>query len=224
MRNALKAAFFAAASMLGLACTHAEVDMKSFPSPTVDLTDDSTSRSVVLAGGCFWCTEGVYRQLPGVTNVLPGYSGGSKETADYESVCSGTTGHAEAIQITYDPRLISYGQLLKVFFSIAHDPTQLNRQGNDIGSQYRSAIFYANDDEQRVASAYIKQLDEAKVFGSPIVTKLEKLNAFYVAEDYHKDYVRMHPNQPYVCAVALPKVEKAKKYVAQMTPATQPAK
>ena len=213
-----------AASLLGLACSRANVDVKSFPSPEVDLEDRSESRTIVLAGGCFWCTEGVFELIPGVTNVVSGYAGGTKETADYGKVSNGETNHAEVIQITYDPRIVSYGQLLKVFFSIAHDPTTLNRQGNDIGRQYRSAIFYASDDEKRVAEAYIRQLDEAKVFPSPIVTSMEKLDGFYEAEKYHQDYVRNHPDEGYVRHVAIPKVEKAKKYVADQQATTRPTK
>src|SRR6476469_6960881 len=138
-----------------------------FPDPVVDLSKEdppTEAASAVVAGGCFWCTEAVDRQLDGVIDVIPGYSGGTKDTADYETVCTGRTNHAEAIRITYDPAKLTYGQLLKVFFSVAHDPTQLNRQGNDVGRQYRSAIFFANDDERRVADAYIKQLNEAGAY------------------------------------------------------------
>jgi peptide-methionine (S)-S-oxide reductase len=216
------------ASMFGIACSRSHADVKNFPEPAVDLKLDANAgpQTLVLAGGCFWCTEGVYEQIPGVSDVTSGYSGGSKDTANYEAICTGTTGHAEAIQITYDPAKTSMGKLLKVFFSIAHDPTTLNRQGNDVGTQYRSAIFYKNDDEKKVAEAYIKQLTDAKVFDDPIVTKVEKLQAFYPAETYHQDYVRHHPNQGYILGVALPKVEKAKKYVESQKEAatTQPSK
>jgi peptide-methionine (S)-S-oxide reductase len=213
----------AAGTMIGLACARANSDYATFPDPQVDLpkTVHSEQRTATLAGGCFWCTEGVFEEIPGVLDVISGYSGGSKETANYEAVCSGSTGHAEAIQIVYDPSKVTYGHLLKLFFSIAHDPTTLNQQGNDVGTQYRSAIFYANDDEKRVAEAYIKQLNGAKVFPSPIVTTLERLEAFYVAEGYHQDYAKLNPLQPYIRAAALPKKEKAKKIAAE-APTTQP--
>jgi peptide-methionine (S)-S-oxide reductase len=186
----------------------------SFPDPTVDLplaTSPST-QSVVLSGGCFWCVEAVYRQLAGIGSVVSGYAGGTKETANYRTVCSGSTDHAEAVKIEYDASKVTLGQLLKVFFSVAHDPTHLNRQGNDVGRQYRSAIFYANEDQRRVAEAYIQQLNAARVFPAPVVTTLEPLTGFYVAEDYHQDYAARNPNQPYVCYVALPKVDKVREY------------
>ncbi|MGH8456412.1 MAG: peptide-methionine (S)-S-oxide reductase MsrA [Stenotrophobium sp.] len=169
----------------------------------------------VLAGGCFWCVEAVYRELDGVLAVVSGYSGGSADTADYQTVCTGRTEHAEVIQIGYDPSRISYGRLLKIFFSVAHDPTQLNRQGNDIGTQYRSAIFYADDEQKRVAERYIRQLDEAGVFKSAIVTRLEPLREFFEAEGYHQNYAALHPDQGYIAAVALPKVEKLRAYFGE---------
>lgn len=181
----------------------------NFPDPLVDITaPPDGDASVVLAGGCFWCTEAVYLQLDGVKQVISGYAGGTKETANYETVCSGTTDHAEAILIRYDPRRISYGQILKVFFSVAHDPTELNRQGQDVGRQYRSAIFYANNDEKRVAEAYVRQLESARVFDRPIVTTLEPLDAFYEAEAYHQNYAERNPAQPYIAFTAAPKVHK----------------
>ena len=209
---------------IGLACSRANADYASFPDPKLDLPTPATSglQSMVIAGGCFWCTEGVFEEIPGVGDVISGYAGDSQANANYEKVASGQTKHAEAIKIVYDPRQVSYGQLLKLFFSIAHDPTTLNRQGNDVGPQYRSAIFYANDDEKRVAEAYIAQLTEAKIFPSPIVTTLEKLEGFYEAEGYHQDYARLNPLQPYIRAMATPKKEKAKKVVA-MESTTQPA-
>lgn len=211
------------ASLFGAACGTSQADIKQFPDPKQDLKVDPNAgpQKLVLAGGCFWCTEGVYEQIPGVIDVVSGYAGGSKETANYQAVCTGTTGHAEAIEITYDPARTSMGELLKVFFSIAHDPTQLNRQGADRGTQYRSAIFYANEEQKKVAEAYIQQLTEAKVFKDPIVTKLEKLDAFYVAEDYHQDYARLNPLQGYIQGVAMPKVAKAKKYAASTRPTTR---
>jgi peptide-methionine (S)-S-oxide reductase len=188
-------------------------EMPSFPDPKIDLvvSPDETSAKAVLAGGCFWCTEAVFEHVKGVTNVVSGYAGGSAETADYRKVAAGVTDHAEVIEITYDPRVTSYGQLLKFFFYIAHDPTQLNKQGPDWGRQYRSAIFYANDEQKRVAEAYIAQLEAAKVFPKKIVTTLERLDRFYTAEDYHQDYVVNNPRNGYVVVNALPKVEKLKK-------------
>jgi len=187
------------------------IDPFSFPAPEVDLPADGKDKeTAVIAGGCFWCTEAVYREVDGVLALRSGYAGGTKETADYRSVCSGWTGHAEAIEVTYDPRRISYGKILKLFFSIAHDPTQLNRQGNDVGTQYRSAICYKNDDEKRVAEAYIAQIERDKLFAAPIATTLEPLETFYVAEDYHQDYAARNPNQPYIAHVSTPKVEKLK--------------
>jgi peptide-methionine (S)-S-oxide reductase len=213
-------------AFFGAACSRSSADVKNFPDPAVDITVPAGAgeQKAVLAGGCFWCTEGVFEHIPGVTDVVSGYSGGSKATANYHAVCGGDTGHAEAIEITYDPTKVTYGRLLKAFFSVAHDPTTLNRQGNDRGTQYRSAIFYANDEQKHVAEAYIKQLTDAKVFEDPIVTKLEKLEAFYEAEGYHQDYVRLNPTQPYIVSQALGKIEKAKKFAAQPTtaPTTQP--
>lgn len=188
-----------------------KIDPWSFPDPETDLREDGETATIVLAGGCFWCTEAVYNQLDGVLGVRPGYAGGTKETADYRTVCSGTTDHAEVIEVVYDPRRISLGQILKMFFSIAHDPTHVNRQGNDVGRQYRSAIFYANADQKRVAEAYIGQIEAAKLFDAPIATTLEPLNGFFVAEDYHHDYAARNPMQPYIHHVAKPKVDKLRK-------------
>ena len=189
-----------------------KIDPWSFPDPELDPPMDGESATIVLAGGCFWCTEAVYTQLDGVTNVRPGYAGGTQETADYKTVCSGRTNHAEVIEVAYDPRKITLGQILKMFFSIAHDPTQKDRQGNDIGRQYRSAIFYADEDQRRVAEAYIRQIDQAGIFTDPIATTLEPLEGFFEAEDYHHDYAARNPEQGYIRYVALPKVEKLKKY------------
>ena len=191
-----------------------KISPKDFPEPAYDTPlQAAPGRALaVLAGGCFWCVEAVYRDLEGVLEVVSGYSGGSEETADYKAVCTGTTDHAEMIQIAYDPARLSFGKLLKIFFSVAHDPTQLNRQGNDVGTQYRSAVFYANDEQKLVAERYIKQLDAAKVFGRPIATRLEPLEQFFEAEGYHQNYAELHPDQPYIAAVALPKVEKLRQY------------
>jgi peptide-methionine (S)-S-oxide reductase len=186
------------------------IDPWSFPDPATDAGAEAGD-SVVLAGGCFWCTEAVYRQLNGVLSVRPGYAGGSAATANYDDVCTGTTGHAEAIEIVFDPGRVTLGQILKVFFSIAHDPTQVNRQGADVGTQYRSAIFFANEAQRDAAERYIAQIDSAQIFDAPVVTALEPLEAFYPAEQYHHDYAARNPSQPYIRAVATPKVEKLRK-------------
>lgn len=178
------------------------------PDPALDLAPAEDRGEAVLAGGCFWCTEAVFRRLEGVDEVQPGYAGGSADTADYRKVCSGATGHAEVIRITYDPARIGYGQLLKIFFAVAHDPTQKNRQGNDSGTQYRSAVFPVDGAQQRVARAYIDQLDAAGVFAAPLATTIEPLEAFFVAEAYHHDYATKNPGQSYIRLVSAPKVDK----------------
>ena len=186
-----------------------------FPDAVVDLPAapaGAPPATAVLAGGCFWCTEAVYRELDGVLAVPPGYAGGTRETADYETVCTGRTKHAEAVRITYDPARLTYGQLLKVFFSVAHDPTQRNRQGNDVGPQYRSAIFPQDDDQRRVAEAYVKQLDAAGAYTGPIATTIEPGAEFFEAETYHHDYAARNPTQGYIMAVSTPKVRKLEKY------------
>lgn len=190
------------------------VSPEQFPDPVIDGVPASGEQVAVLAGGCFWCVEAVYLQLDGVRSVKSGYSGGTAETADYETVCGGRTGHAEAVEIRYDPAKLSYGKLLKVFFSIAHDPTTRDRQGADVGRQYRSAIFYADDEQKRVAEAYIKQLDSAKVFDRPIVTEVVPLERFYEAEAYHQNYAARNPGQPYIAYTAAPKVKKVRQYYA----------
>jgi len=188
--------------------------LKNFPDPVIDtpLATEPGEALAVLAGGCFWCTEAVYRDLAGVNKVVSGYSGGDAASADYEMVCTGHTEHAEVIQIAYDPSKLRFGQLLKFFFAVAHDPTQLNRQGNDVGKQYRSAIFYVDAEQKRIAEAYIGQLNDAKVFEQAIVTRLEPLAQFFEAEAYHQNYAALHPGQPYIQAVAMPKVEKLRAY------------
>lgn len=193
------------------------VSPKEFPDAVYDPAPSPASDKAlaVLAGGCFWCVEAVYRELEGVSEVVSGYSGGTAETADYKMVCTGRTDHAEVIEIAYDPSRISFGKLLKIFFSVAHDPTQLDRQGNDVGTQYRSAIFYADDQQKKIAESYIKQLDAAGVFKSPIVTRLEPLREFFEAEDYHQNYAALNPHQGYIAAVALPKVEKLRAYFGE---------
>ncbi|MGO1078551.1 peptide-methionine (S)-S-oxide reductase MsrA [Inquilinus sp. CA228] len=186
-----------------------KIDPWSFPAPELD-AEEQGRRSIVLGGGCFWCTEAVYSQLDGVLSVRPGYAGGTRETADYRTVCSGTTDHAEVIEVAYDSGKISLGQILKLFFSIAHDPTQKDRQGNDVGRQYRSAIFTADEQQKRVAEAYIAQIQRDRLFDTPVVTEVVPLEAFYEAEQYHHDYAARNPNQPYIRAVSTPKVEKLK--------------
>jgi peptide-methionine (S)-S-oxide reductase len=176
------------------------------------LADKPGRQVAVLAGGCFWCVEAVFLELEGVESVRSGYAGGTTETANYKAVCSGATNHAEVIEVVYDPSKTTFGQLLKIHFSIAHDPTQLNRQGNDVGRQYRSAIFYADEEQRRIAEAYIRQLNEAGVFSSPIVTTLEPLKQFFVAETYHQNYAALNPDQPYIAYIAQPKVEKLRTY------------
>jgi len=185
-------------------------DFDAFPDPPSDTARDAGD-TIVLAGGCFWCTEAVYRQLDGVISVRPGYAGGSSATANYEDVCTGATGHAEAIEIVFDPARVQFGEILKIFFTIAHDPTQLNRQGADVGTQYRSAIFYASDAQRQIAADYIARIDAARVFDGPVVTTLEPLTQFFVAEAFHHDYAARNPWQPYVRAVAAPKVEKLRR-------------
>ena len=190
------------------------VSPEQFPDPAIDATPASGDATAVLAGGCFWCVEAVYLQLDGVRSVTSGYAGGTADTADYEAVCTGRTGHAEAVEIRYDPNKLTYGKLLKVFFSIAHDPTTRDRQGPDVGRQYRSAIFYANDEQKRIAEAYIRQLDAAKLFDRPIVTEVSLLERFYEAEAYHQNYAARNPGQPYIAYTALPKVKKVRQYYA----------
>jgi len=177
------------------------------PAPEVDVAAPGAGlQTAVFAGGCFWGVEAVFRHTRGVQRAVSGYAGGPAHLADYAAVSAGTSGHAESVQVTYDPTQISYGQLLRIFFSVAHDPTELDRQGPDIGSQYRSAIFATGDEQRRVAQAYITQLQRAKVFARPIVTQVVALPAFYAAEDGHQNYVARHPNQPYVVINDLPKV------------------
>jgi len=180
----------------------------ALPNPAVDetLVAKSGQETLVLAGGCFWGVQAVFQHVKGVISATSGYSGGAANTAEYDVVSSGTTGHAESVKVVYDPSKITYGQLLKVFFSVAHDPTQLNRQGPDEGTQYRSVIFYGNAEQQRIANAYIVQLDQAKTFPRPIVTQVVALKAFYPAEGYHQNYATLHPDNPYIRFNDLPKV------------------
>jgi peptide-methionine (S)-S-oxide reductase len=185
------------------------------PPPAIDAPAKDGLQTAVLAGGCFWGVQGVFQHTAGVVNAVSGYAGGSKITANYTAVSTGATSHAEAVEITYDPKRVSYGKLLQIFFSVVHDPTQLNRQGPDAGPQYRSAIFTVSDEQKRVAEAYIAQLDAAKAYKKPIVTKVGPLQGFFAAEDYHQDYLTLHPNQPYIAFNDLPKVDNLKKIFAQ---------
>ena len=171
----------------------------------------STSEVAVLAGGCFWGVQGVYQHVTGVTSAVSGYAGGEERTAQYEMVGTGRTGHAESVRVVYDPRVISYGRILQIFFSVAHDPTELNRQGPDEGPQYRSAIFPANDEQARVAKAYIQQLNAAHIFGADLATTIEPGRAFYRAEDYHQDFLEQHPSYPYIAVNDLPKISDLKR-------------
>jgi peptide-methionine (S)-S-oxide reductase len=213
----MRTAFFIGSALLlistSIACNTATASAKEIPDPTLDapLANAKGEQTAVLAGGCFWGVEAVFEHVKGVSDVKSGYSGGPAEAAQYRKVSTGQTGHAESVRITYDPSQISYGQLLKVFFSVAHDPTELNRQGPDTGTQYRSAIFYSNDEQKRIAQAYIDQLNKAKVFSGPIVTQVASLESFHEAEAYHQDYLAHHPDQPYIVVNDLPKVENLRK-------------
>lgn len=186
------------------------VSPEQVPLPLQELTIDNGV--AVLAGGCFWCTEAVFKQLEGVLSIEPGYAGGRAERANYQAVCTGVSGHAEVIRITYRPESITFGRLLQVFFAVAHDATQVNRQGNDIGSQYRSAIFPQDAEQERLAKDYIHQLSDSGVFLDAIATTVESGQAFYPAEAYHHDYAAKHPEQPYIQAVSEPKAEKLRSY------------
>ncbi len=185
--------------------------VRAIPAPAVDeAAGPATSEVAVLAGGCFWGVQGVFQHVKGVTNAVSGYTGGDKATAEYETVSSGATGHAESVRITFDPSKISYGHLLQIYFSVAHDPTELNRQGPDSGTQYRSAIFPTTAEQARVAKLYIAQLDQAHVFNAPIVTRIEPGKTFYPAESYHQDYLTRNPTSPYIVYNDLPKVDALK--------------
>jgi peptide-methionine (S)-S-oxide reductase len=180
------------------------------PAPTLDEITQAHSETAVFAGGCFWGVQGVFQHVKGVKNAVSGYAGGAADTAQYERVSNGDTGHAEAVEVTFDPAQISYGSLLQIYFSVAHNPTELNRQGPDRGTQYRSALFLKSAEQQRVAQAYIAQLDAAHSFNKPIVTKLETYNGFYPAEEEHQDFLTEHPTYPYIVINDLPKVSQLK--------------
>jgi len=213
LRTTLFASLFAFAAPMRAQAAEPAV---AIPPPALDPASPAAGglQSIVLAGGCFWGVQGVFEHVKGVTQAVSGYSGGSKETAHYEMVGTERTGHAESVQVTYDPKQISYGKILQIYFSVAHNPTELNYQGPDRGPSYRSAIFYANDEQKRIAQAYIAQLDKAHVFHAPIVTKLETFTGFYPAEAYHQDFLVLHPDYPYIVFNDLPKVENLKRLFA----------
>jgi peptide-methionine (S)-S-oxide reductase len=189
---------------------------KVFPDPAIDVKATGGTQAAVFAGGCFWGIEGVFENVKGVTDAVSGYSGGSKSTAHYEMVSEGNTGHAESVQVTFDPTQVTYGQLLKIFFSVGHDPTQKDHQGPDWGSQYRSALFYANDEQKNVAEAYIKQLEDGGIFKHRIVTQVVPLKAFYAAEAHHQNFLANNPTYPYIVHNDLPKIAALKKYYPQL--------
>ena len=200
-------------TMVFNACSMANASAFAIPDPKVDapLATKKGEQVAVFAGGCFWGVEAVYDNVKGVSKAESGYAGGSADTAEYYTVSSGSTGHAESVRISYDPSQITYGQLLKVFFAVAHDPTELNRQGPDVGTQYRSAIFYADKSQQRIAEAYIAQLNGAHSFPSPIVTRVDQFKGFHPAEDYHQDFLTRYPTNPYIARFDVPKVENLKR-------------
>lgn len=180
------------------------------PPPSIDETASADTEKAVFAGGCFWGVQGVFQHVKGVKNAVSGYSGGDKETATYEAVSSGRSGHAEAVEITYNPKEVTYGQLLQVFFSVAHNPTQLNYQGPDHGPQYRSEIFTTDDEQAKIAQTYVAELDKTRIFGAPVVTKVSALSAFYPAEDYHQDFLTLNPTHPYIVYNDMPKIDNLK--------------
>ena len=204
----------AISSIIG--CNRASAASASLPKPNVDETTHKDKETAVFAGGCFWGIQAVFQHVKGVVSATSGYSGGSAKSAEYETVSTGATGHAEAVQVVYDPTQVSYGQLLQVFFSVAHDPTELNRQGPDTGTQYRSAIFYSSDEQKRIAEAYIAQLTAVNSFRHPIVTQVVPLQGFYQAEAYHQNYATLHPNNLYIVMNDAPKVANLKKQLPEL--------
>jgi peptide-methionine (S)-S-oxide reductase len=216
LRSSLSMALALSLLFATIACTRGNAATAAMPAPAVDAGTAKGEQTAVVAGGCFWGIQAVFQHVKGVTKAVSGYSGGDAKTAEYEVVSTGETGHAESVQITYDPSQVTYGQLLQVFFSVALDPTQLNRQGPDTGTQYRSVIFYKNEDQKRVAEAYIAQLDKAKVFPNPIVTQVVPLKAFYPAEAYHQDYATLHPDDPYIAFNDAPKVAHLRELLPAM--------
>ena len=204
--------------VLGNRATAASSRMSSLPAPVVDepLAASAGQQTAVFAGGCFWGIQAVFEHVKGVKSAMSGYAGGQAVSPSYEEVSSGTTGHAESVRVVYDPSKVTYGQLLRVFFSVAHDPTQLNRQGPDVGTQYRSAIFYANESQKKVAAAYIDQLTKSKAFSRPIVTEVSPLSKFNLAESYHQDYARLHPYEPYIMINDAPKVKNLRRDLPEL--------
>ncbi len=209
----LTASALAAAALLWHALPSSAETPRRVPAPTADITPalGAQTETAVFAGGCFWGVQGVFQHVKGVRNAASGYAGGDAKTAHYEAIGSGRTGHAESVRITYDPQQISYGKLLQIYFSVAHDPTELNRQGPDSGTQYRSTVFVQSSEQERIAKAYIAQLNQAKAFGKPIATTIEAAKTFYLAEDYHQNYLTLHPGQPYIVINDLPKIDELKK-------------
>lgn len=216
-RNRLLSGLLVGLALLQTACSSSAAEEATvLPAPLHDQAPGTAhSQTAVFAGGCFWGVQGVFQHLKGVQNVVSGYAGGAANTAQYERVSAGGTGHAEAVQITYDPQQVSYGTLLQVFFSVAHNPTELNRQGPDTGTQYRSAVFPQTDEQRSLAQAYISQLENAHVFNAPIVTRLESTQAFYPAETYHQNFLTNHPTHPYIVINDLPKVHQLKQLFAE---------
>jgi peptide-methionine (S)-S-oxide reductase len=220
--GSVTAAVLLAVLIAGVSCVSKRAEAAAggaaLPNPAVDaqMTAKTGEQKAVVAGGCFWGIQAVFQHVKGVKSAVSGYSGGDSGTAEYEVVSSGRTGHAESVEIAYDPTQVSYGQLLKVFFSVAHDPTQLNRQGPDSGTQYRSAIFYADDEQKHIAEAYIAQLGQTKSFSRPIVTQVVPLKGFYAAESYHQNYATLHPYDPYIAINDAPKVEHLKQELPEL--------
>jgi len=208
MRSTVRSAIAAIATLLGVT-THAA----PLPVPALDAprTKTPSTQTAVFAGGCFWGVEAVFRHMKGVQSAVSGYAGGRTRNPTYEDVGTGMTGHAEAVEVKFDPSQVTYGELLRVFMSVAHDPTELNRQGPDVGTQYRSGIYFADDEQKKIAQAYVAQLDAARVYSAKIVTEIAPLTAFYRAEAYHQDYLALHPTQPYIVYNDLPKLEALKK-------------
>lgn len=222
LRSVVQALVVVAGLGLGVGATLAAEPAVVIPSPAVDAAAPAGDalETAVLAGGCFWGMQAVYQHVDGVTQAVSGYAGGDKASAHYEIVSTGRTGHAESVEVTFDPKRISYGKILQIYFSVAHNPTELNRQGPDTGTQYRSEIFYGSPEQKRIADAYIAQLDAAHAFGRPIVTKVGALAAFYPAEDYHQDFAVLHPDYPYIIYNDLPKVDNLKRLFPALYRAT----
>jgi peptide-methionine (S)-S-oxide reductase len=214
---AIGAALVVAAIFLGPTLSSSAETAVRLPAPATESADATTaSETLVLAGGCFWGVQGVFQHLRGVTEAVSGYAGGTKPEPSYEEVSTGTTGHAESVEVTFDPRIVSYRNILQVYFSVAHNPTELDRQGPDSGTQYRSEIFFTNERQKEIATAYVAQLDAAKVFSAPIVTKIEPLTAFYPAEGYHQNYATLHPEQPYIAFNDLPKIDNLRRLFPEL--------